>query len=98
VDTIKKQGGVLVDAVVADVNGWIVIHAGDGGKNVIGHAYVHAGANDNILVPVDAAGVTDTISAMLHIDAGTIGTYEFPGADAPVVVDGKPINPTMSTK
>jgi LPXTG-motif cell wall-anchored protein len=25
---------------------------------------------------------------MLHIDAGTIGTYEFPGPDAPVVVDG----------
>ena len=25
---------------------------------------------------------------MLHIDAGKIGTYEFPGPDAPVVVDG----------
>jgi LPXTG-motif cell wall-anchored protein len=25
---------------------------------------------------------------MLHIDAGTIGTYEFPGPDAPVIVNG----------
>jgi LPXTG-motif cell wall-anchored protein len=25
---------------------------------------------------------------MLHIDAGTIGTYEFPGADTPVIVGG----------
>jgi LPXTG-motif cell wall-anchored protein len=25
---------------------------------------------------------------MLHIDAGAIGTYEFPGPDAPVIVDG----------
>ncbi len=83
---------------MADVNGWIVIHAGDGGKNVIGNAYVHAGANDNILVPVKVAGITDSISAMLHVDAGKIGTYEFPGPDAPVVVDGKPINPTISTK
>jgi len=98
VDAIKKQGGVLVDAVVADVNGWIAIHAGDGGKNVIGHAYVHAGANDNVLASVDNAGITDTISAMLHIDAGTDGVYEFPGPDAPVVVNGKPINPTISTK
>jgi len=25
---------------------------------------------------------------MLHVDAGKIGTYEFPGPDAPVVVGG----------
>ncbi len=25
---------------------------------------------------------------MLHIDAGTVGTYEFPGADAPVMANG----------
>ena len=30
---------------------------------------------------------------MLHIDEGVVGTYEFPGADGPALVDGKPVTP-----
>ncbi|MEP7287101.1 MAG: hypothetical protein ABI947_15210 [Chloroflexota bacterium] len=96
-DAITKQGGVMVKAVVAEKNGWIVIHSGASGSPVLGEAYVTAGANDNILVPVKE-GITPTITAMLHVDAGKAGVYEFPGPDAPVMgTDGKIINPPIKT-
>ena len=36
---------------------------------------------------LDLTGATGTLYAMLHTDAGTAGTYEFPGDDKPVSVD-----------
>jgi LPXTG-motif cell wall-anchored protein len=56
---------------------------------VIGNAFVKAGTSRDVSVtlnPAPAAG--DKLWPMLHIDAGTLGTYEFPGPDAPVVVGG----------
>jgi plastocyanin len=32
-------------------------------------------------------GRTERLHAMLHTDAGNVGTYEFPGADVPVKAD-----------
>jgi hypothetical protein len=32
---------------------------------------------------------------MLHTDAGTVGTYEFPGADIPVAVNGAVVTPAF---
>ena len=32
---------------------------------------------------------TETLHAVLHSDAGAIGTYEFPGPDLPLMVGGK---------
>jgi hypothetical protein len=98
-DSITKAGAVLVDGVVASKNGWIVIHSGADGFPVIGEAYVHAGANNKIWVPIDVKGLTDTVTAMLHVDAGKAGVYEFPGPDASVMgADGKPVNPPIKTK
>jgi len=98
-DAIKKAGAVIVDGVVANANGWIVIHSSADGFPVIGESYVHMGANSDVWVPIDTAKLTDPVTAMLHIDAGQAGVYEFPGADAPVMgADGKPVNPPISTK
>lgn len=81
---------VTVDQVVAAEAGWLVIHAdGDGRPGpVIGKTAVPAGTTDNVVVVLDEPiyGET-TLWAMLHVDAGEIGTYEFPGADGPVRVD-----------
>jgi predicted lipoprotein with Yx(FWY)xxD motif len=85
-DQALGQGNtVTVAGVIADADGWLVIHAqADGSPGpVLGHSPVTAGENQDVVVEIDAAGATDTLYAMLHIDAGTAGEYEFPGDDGP---------------
>jgi hypothetical protein len=90
-DQPVANGGITLAAVNASQAGWIAVHLDEGGSpgRVIGHGPVKQGANSNVTIPLDenvAAGTK--LWPMLHIDAGTIGTYEFPGPDAPVVVGG----------
>jgi predicted lipoprotein with Yx(FWY)xxD motif len=80
---------LMVDDVVSNGPGWIVIYTTDGyGKPVepIGHTAVKDGDNQNVMVQVDPAKAQGTLYAQLQVDAGTIGTFEYPGADAPVMV------------
>ncbi len=85
---------VTAESVLAEVPGWLVIHAdsGEGSPGpVIGQAMVEAGTNIDVAVEVDPAGVTPTVFPMLHVDTGEAGVYEFgevEGADGPVMVDG----------
>jgi len=89
-------GTVTIDSVVSDGPGWIVIHAAEGNSvgADIGHAALTDGTNENVVVTLDngEADVTETLYAMLHSDLGEEGTYEFPGADTPVQVDGEVVN------
>lgn len=89
---------VTVDKVVSEGPGWIVIHAQADGKPgpVLGHTAVVDGENTNVVVELAAEGRTDTLYAMLHTDAGTVGTYEFPGDDGPVSVDGAVVTPAFN--
>jgi hypothetical protein len=86
-----RMNRVVVPEVVSDGPGWIVIHADNNGAPgpVIGHKKVTDGVNKNVRVKIDTAKATDTLYAMLHTDSGVIGTYEFPGGDPPVKVNGK---------
>jgi len=82
---------VTATSVVAEVDGWLVIHADGGGKPgpVIGQALVPAGLSVNVAVSVDPMGVTPVLFPMLHVDTGVAGEYEFgtvEGADGPVMV------------
>lgn len=85
------EGAVLIPQVTSDSQGWIVIHADNGGSPgpVIGYTGIAQGDNSEVLVEIDLAGATETLFAMLHVDAGTAGEYEFPGDDGPVSVDGQ---------
>lgn len=67
-------------------SGFIAIHADDNGSPgpVVGHVAVPEGASSDVLVPLDAKSPTGAYWPMLHVDAGTVGTYEFPGPDGPV--------------
>ncbi len=94
--TVMEQaiadGTLTIAEVVSDGAGWIVIHAQADGKPgpILGVAPVAAGVNSNVVVEVDAANATETVYAMLHTDAGEMGTFEFPdGADTPVKVGDK---------
>jgi heme/copper-type cytochrome/quinol oxidase subunit 2 len=85
---------VVIAKVVSSGPGWLVVHVQADGKPgpVIGYSAVRSGANLNVVVPVDAKRVTDKLYAMLHTDAGTVGVYEFPGPDAPVMAGGIMVN------
>lgn len=89
IDQEVKDGSVTVPEVVSDGQGWIVIHADQDGSpgQVLGHAAVGPGFNQDVQVEIDTANVTDTLWAMLHEDTGEQGVYEFPGGDPPVRVN-----------
>lgn len=89
---------VVVETVVSDGPGWIVIHTQADGKPgpIIGYAPVVAGENTAVMVEVDGAAATDTLYAMLHTDAGQVGVYEFPGDDGPVRVGDAVITPAFN--
>jgi hypothetical protein len=81
---LGADGTVTIDSVTAEVDGWMVIHADDDGPGpVIGHAPISAGENSDVVVEIDASQVTEALYAMLHVDAGVAGEYEFPGDDGP---------------
>jgi plastocyanin len=83
---------VRIARVVAAQDGWMVIHTNTADNKpgpVIGHAAVRAGETTDLVVSLDQpVNVGDKLWPMLHIDAGQIGIYEFPGPDAPVIVNG----------
>ena len=71
--------------------GWIVIHADNNGAPgaILGETAVSDGDNSNVVVNIDTTKATSKLWAMLHTDAGTIGTFEFPnGPDTPVTQNG----------
>lgn len=87
---------VTIAQVVSDGPGWLVVHAQADGKPgpILGYSPVASGANPGVAVAIDASGATETLYAMLHTDAGEIGTWEFPnGPDAPVMVGGQMVSP-----
>ena len=90
------DGAVVVAEVVSNGPGWLVVHAQADGKPgpILGYSPVSDGMNTNVKVEIDLAGATETLYAMLHTDAGTVGTWEFPGGpDTPVTVDEKVVTP-----
>lgn len=66
--------------------GFIAIHADASGQPgpVVGHVAIPEGDSKDVVVTLDAPITTGAYWPMLHLDAGTLGTYEFPGPDGPV--------------
>lgn len=85
-DQAVQNGSVMVERVVAAEDGWVEIHADANGTPgaEVGHAAVKAGTTDSLVVPINEAVATPRMWAMLHIDAGVKGKWEFPGPDVPV--------------
>jgi hypothetical protein len=90
-----KDNRVTIKAVFSETPGWMVIHADKAGQPgaVIGWTPVAAGANWNVSVAIDPSKATATLYAMLHVDLGKLGVYEFPGPDVPTMVNGKMASP-----
>ncbi|MDX1994615.1 MAG: hypothetical protein SF029_19690 [bacterium] len=83
---------ILIDQVVIDAPGWVVIHIDENGGPgpVAGQAALLPGVNRNVVITVDPAVLTtEQVFPMLHYDTGAAGVYEFgtvEGADGPVRV------------
>jgi plastocyanin len=99
-DQGAEDGTVVIEDVHAGAAGWIVIHINQDGAPgpVIGYARVNAGENHAVRVEIDLANATNELFAMLHVDAGTLGEYEFPGDDVPVRVDDAVVNVPFSVE
>ena len=101
--TVSPQAAgstVTIDAATIPADGWLVIHAINGGKPVVpgslGDAPVKAGANTAVTVTLSEPAKPGTkVLAMLHGDTGETGVYEFGpdsvSEDKPLFVDGKPV-------
>jgi VCBS repeat-containing protein len=83
---------VNVPSATLDAQGWVVIHADDGGSpgEVLGNSSVLSeGETTDVEVTLDRdAEDGETLYAMLHYDDPADGTYNFPDEDPPVSVDG----------
>ncbi len=101
-DQTADPANTVVVATVASVGpGFIVIHADDNGApgEVLGNTAVNDGSNSDVSVTLSRDTVPgEVLYAMLHIDAGTVGTYEFPGPDGPATdANGDVITPRFTT-
>jgi LPXTG-motif cell wall-anchored protein len=94
-DQPLMNGAVSVAKVTAGQAGWVVVHLDENGTpgKVLGQTAVKAGETANVMVALNQnVDAGTSLWPMLHIDAGAVGTYEFPGADTPVMgADGKPV-------
>lgn len=99
--TVKDQTtdgtSVVVEDVVSQGPGWMVIHAQANGTvgEAIGETHLDNGDNKNVVVKIDSTKATSTMYAMLHTDAGIVGKYEFPGPDVPVMSSGLMLSPAF---
>lgn len=86
---------LTVQSVTIDgAPGFVAVHKDSNGEPgpVVGNAKIAEGTSTNVLVTFDQAQSTGKLWPMLHVDAGQIGTYEFPGPDTPVLgADQKPV-------
>jgi hypothetical protein len=91
----------MVDAAFSAGPGFVIIHIDNGGSPgpVAGFAPLSPGWNYSIRIPLDMSLVTPTLFAMLHVDDGAVGAYEFDGSsglDNPVAVDGQVVTPSFN--
>lgn len=84
--TVDENGRITITAVTATEPGWVVVHAVRNGEvaEVLGFTAVAVGNSQDVTVQIDPLQATDTLAAVLHVDKGFAGEFEFPGADVPI--------------
>ncbi|MCA9957546.1 MAG: hypothetical protein KC443_00845 [Anaerolineales bacterium] len=80
------NGEIVVERVVSNGPGWVVIHYEDNDELglIIGFAPLVDGVNEQVHVPIVETAVTDPLYIMLHQDTGDIGEFNFPREDPQV--------------
>lgn len=100
----KTAGQVIIKKVATSRDGWVSIHKSreDGSivlPQSIGEARVDSGDSEDIVVDLwEAPYVGDKLWALLHIDAGERGLYEFPSKDVAVRKNGETMARSFTIK
>lgn len=84
----------IPSATISGADGWIAVHADDGGEpgEVLGYAPVWEGENTSVEVPLDEPlGSTQRLHAMLHVEDPADGDFTFPDGDPPVDAEGETV-------
>jgi hypothetical protein len=80
---IDALGGITVGRVVSSTPGWLEVFTSAGEMPTIAVVPVPAGVSHNLVVPLRPEDYApgDILILRLHVDAGEVGVYEFPGPD-----------------
>ena len=106
-DQDVSGGTVTASKVVADVNGWLVVHRTDAEMKpgpVVGHAPLRAGETADVAAILTAEVKSgDMLMLMIHAEEGGMqtGIFEYTlGAkeDGPIRVDGKLVMAMITAK
>lgn len=91
--TLADEGTLTITRVTVPEPAWLVIHALHEGQvgEVLGYTAVSAGTNEDLAIIIDPLQATPQLVAMLHVDEGEVGTYEFPGPDNPWLVEDEAV-------
>lgn len=105
-DQDVSSGTVAASKIMADANGWLVVHRTDGKKPgpVVGHAPLRKGENNDVVaILTEPVKSGDKLMLMLHGEKGgsKTGIFEYSlGAkeDGPIKVDGKLVMTIITAK
>ncbi|HET8865134.1 MAG TPA: hypothetical protein VFM80_05505 [Gracilimonas sp.] len=97
-DQAVENGTITISETMAEQIGFVVLHRDNGSDAPvvpasIGHGQVYLGQNTDLVITLDEGETLESgekVWAMLHIDNGTIGSYDFDGSqgsDDPPVFD-----------
>ncbi len=90
-----SSGSVTLQVTAAE-DGWLALYSSGGNgepSTLIGRAHVNRGSNGGVMVKMDtlaskAVDAGGKLWGVLHVDRGVEGTFEFPGTDFEVKVNG----------
>ena len=86
--------------MISDRAAWIVIHEDKNGKpgGPIGRARVFEGVNQNINVDLSVRSATLYLHAVMHLDEGNEGLFEYPKIDVPLIIDGEMVSESFQQR
>jgi len=88
-----SSGQLTIDLVIAARDGFVGIYTDTTAafSSMVGWTSVRQGRNTNLIVNIDAelAEPCATLWAVLHVDRGTPGHWDWPGVDEPVSQNGQ---------
>ncbi|OIO19757.1 MAG: hypothetical protein CO029_04785 [Candidatus Magasanikbacteria bacterium CG_4_9_14_0_2_um_filter_41_10] len=96
-DQTYTDGGIVIQSVNTQEDIWLVAYDDDMGKpgRIIGQVKLSAGSWSDVALLIYKPFLTNKIYIVAHKDVGESGTFEFPGADVALSIDGVVVVKTM---
>lgn len=89
-DQSINNSQVTVSNVVSPEKSWLVIQTETNSipGPVVGYVKINKGENKNVRVKINTSKITPRLFAMIHVDNGQKGQFDFPGNDMPLMYNG----------